>query len=150
MILQISRGVLQQLRDQGVSSYPEEGAGLILGTVSGEVRTARVLVPMENRYPMGGRRTRYRIDPKDLLSGERTAMDLGLDVIGIFHSHPDHPPKPSEFDKTWALPWFSYVITSIHNGEPGEIRSWRLSEDREQLDEEEIQVLEISPLEDIQ
>lgn len=148
MILQISRGVLQQLRDQGVSSYPEEGAGLILGTVSGEVRTAHVLVPMENRYPPGGRRTRYRIDPKDMLTGERTATDLGFDVIGIFHSHPDHPPKPSEFDKTWALPWFSYVITSIHNGEPGEIRSWRLSEDREQLNEEEIQVLEISSMEE--
>jgi proteasome lid subunit RPN8/RPN11 len=149
MILKISRQVLQQIRDQGVRSYPEEGAGLILGTVSGEVRMAHLLVPMENRYNPNGRRTRYRIDPMDMLSGEQEAARLGLDVIGIFHSHPDHPPEPSEFDKTWALPWYSYVITSIDRGEPGKSRSWRLSEDREQLDEEEIQVLEISSIEDV-
>lgn len=144
MTIQISRRILQQIEDQGVHSYPEEGAGLILGTVSGEVRRANILILMENRHAPDGRRTRYRIDPKDMLSGEREAARLELDVIGIFHSHPDHPPRPSEFDTAWALPWFSYIITSILNGEALQSRSWRLSENRVQFDEEEIQVLEIS------
>jgi len=66
-----------------------------------------------------------------------------LDVLGVFHSHPDHPNQPSEFDREWAMPWFSYVITSINLGRAVASRSWLLSEDRAQFAEEQIAVRDI-------
>jgi proteasome lid subunit RPN8/RPN11 len=63
-------------------------------------------------------------------------------VIGVFHSHPDHPNQPSEFDRQWALPWFSYLITSIEKGTAVGSRSWRLEDDRTGFEEEEIIVIE--------
>ncbi len=65
------------------------------------------------------RHNRYLITPQDMLAGEIEADRLGLDVVGVFHSHPDHPNLPSEFDREWALPWFSYLITSVIAGEGG-------------------------------
>ena len=65
---------------------------------------------------------------------------LGLDIIGVFHSHPDHPDRPSEYDREWAQPFFSYVITSVQAGKAVESRSWRLAEDRTQFLEESIEV----------
>ena len=65
-------------------------------------------------------------------------MKLDLDIVGIFHSHPDHPSRPSEFDREWAMPWFSYIITSVKNGKADGSRSWLLSEDRSAFNEESI------------
>ena len=73
-----------------------------------------------------------------MLRGENDASRLGLDVIGVFHSPPDHPNRPSEFDREWALPWYSYVITSVQSGNAVESRSWRLCEDRSAFNEEQI------------
>jgi len=61
-------------------------------------------------------------------------------LVGIFHSHPDHPAQASEFDREWAMPWFSYLITSVQDGKAGETRSWRLSDDRAGFVEEEIRM----------
>ena len=63
---------------------------------------------------------------------------LGLSLLGVFHSHPDHPNQPSEFDREWAQPYFSYVITSVRSGKALESRSWRLVEDRSEFREESI------------
>jgi proteasome lid subunit RPN8/RPN11 len=70
------------------------------------------------------------------------AERLGLSLIGVFHSHPDHPDQPSEFDRQWAQPFFSYIITSVEAGKAVESRSWRLEEDRSQFVEEIIQITE--------
>ena len=83
------------------------------------------------------------ISPQELLKGEKQAAARGLDVLGVFHSHPDHPNQPSEFDRQWALPWFSYLITSVNEGKSAGARSWRLSEDRKSFTEEEIQITEL-------
>jgi proteasome lid subunit RPN8/RPN11 len=81
-----------------------------------------------------------------MLRGEQEALRLGLDVVGVFHSHPDHPNRPSDFDREWALPWYSYVITSVQAGQAVESLSWRLEEDRSAFIEEQIQVTgELSP-----
>ena len=77
------------------------------------------------------------------MAGEMEAMRMGLDIVGIFHSHPDHPNRPSEFDREWALPWFSYVITSIQQGKAAGSRSWRLEDNRQSFIEETIVVLEM-------
>jgi proteasome lid subunit RPN8/RPN11 len=79
------------------------------------------------------------ITPEDYLNAELEADRLGLSLIGVFHSHPDHPNRPSEFDRDWAQPFFSYIITSVDSGKTIESRSWRLLEDRSQFVEEKIQ-----------
>jgi proteasome lid subunit RPN8/RPN11 len=70
------------------------------------------------------------ITPEDMINAEEFADEMGLEIIGIYHSHPDHPAQPSEFDHEQALPWYSYIITSVHQKTAIESRSWRLTEER--------------------
>ena len=140
----LTRDLLSGIHAHGEAAYPEEGAGLLLGHAQGERREVLALWSIPNAREDSARHNRYLITPQDLLHGEQAAERQGLEVIGIFHSHPDHPNRPSEFDRDWALPWYSYIITSIEHGKAVESRSWRLSEDREQFDAEDIQ---LEPLE---
>ena len=78
----------------GEALYPEEGAGLLLGLIEGDHRKARRVLPMPNHFEPNERGHRYRLDPQETLQAEQLAEQLGLEVIGVFHSHPDHPPAP--------------------------------------------------------
>ena len=138
-MLQISKSLIQQIEAHGESHYPEEGAGLILGRFLGETRNAEQLLPLENQFEASSRHNRYMIEPEEMIRAEIKAEDLGLDIIGVFHSHPNHPAIPSEFDRERALPWYSYIITRVDPSGASESRSWRLSDDR-QFFEEEIQI----------
>jgi proteasome lid subunit RPN8/RPN11 len=141
MAIQLTFDIVKQIHAFLESAYPEEGTGLLLGDeVSGQRRVLAVL-PLANSRESAARHNRYLITPQDMLHGEQEAMRLGLDVIGIFHSHPDSPNRPSVFDREWALPWFSYLITTIASGHAQGSRSWRLEEDRSQFKEESIAVL---------
>ena len=140
MTLQVSRTLLDQIRRHGEASYPDEGAGLLYGEAHGDDRRATALRPLANTHPKGERRRRYRIDPTDMMAAEDEAEALGLDVVGVFHSHPDHPAEASETDREWALPWFSYLITSVRFGRAAETRSWRLVDDRSIMIEEPLLV----------
>lgn len=141
--LRLPDTILAAIHGSGAGAYPEEGAGLLLGR-GGEdgQREVTAILSIPNKREDGARHNRYMISPLDMLRGEQAAMQQDLEVIGIFHSHPDHPNRPSEFDREWALPWYSYVITSVETGMAVESRSWRLSEDRSKFIEEEIQVIE--------
>ncbi len=138
--LEISGAILAQLHAHGEQAYPEEGAGFILGK-DGDARQIEAIYPLPNAREDGARHDRYLVTPQDYLKGELEADRLGLSVIGVFHSHPDHPNRPSEFDRVWAQPFFSYIITNIQAGKATESRSWRLSEDRSEFEEEEIKVV---------
>jgi len=140
MTLHISRELLLQIWDHGERTYPEENAGLILGAVNGEERWASRLLPLENKSRSEFRHNRYLINPEDMIAGEQEAERLALDILGVFHSHPDHPAEPSEYDRQWALPWYSYLITSVDRGQALESRSWRLNDDRSQMFEEVLHV----------
>jgi proteasome lid subunit RPN8/RPN11 len=140
MTLNISRELLLQIWDHGQRHYPEEGAGLILGTMNGEERWATRVLPLENKFRPESRHNRYLITPEDMLDGEQEAERFGLEIIGVFHSHPDHPAEPSEYDRQWALPWYSYLITSVDQGQALETRSWRLNDDRSEMTEEAFQI----------
>jgi proteasome lid subunit RPN8/RPN11 len=140
MTLKISSAVLKQIHVHGEGAYPEEGAGLILGHVDDDVRVVTAILGIDNARENGARHNRYLITARDMLYGEQEAMRRGLDILGVFHSHPDHPNRPSDFDRDWALPWFSYVITSVQSGKAIESRSWRLQEDRSSFDEEELNI----------
>jgi len=141
MTLQLSDEVLARIHAHGEESYPEEGAGFLLGADSGNgARAVISIFPLTNSREDEARHNRYLITPEDYLKAELTADRLGLSLIGVFHSHPDHPNRPSEFDREWAQPFFSYIITSINEGKAVESRSWRLTEDRSKFDEEEIRM----------
>lgn len=143
MQLTISKNLLEKIHLHGEQSYPEEGAGFLLGRADATSREVTEILTLTNSREDSARHNRYLLTPQDMLRGEDEAERLGLDVIGVFHSHPDHPNQPSEFDRQWAMPWFSYIITSVHAGKAIESRSWRLANDRSKFDEEEIKFISI-------
>jgi proteasome lid subunit RPN8/RPN11 len=139
MILVVRQELLARIRSHGEQAYPEEGAGFLLGA-DGESRIVQDILPLQNASAEGTRRNRYLIDPNDYMRAELAAEARQMDVIGVFHSHPDHPDRPSEYDRDWAQPRFSYLITSIESGEAVGSRSWRLADDRARFTEEEIEI----------
>lgn len=140
MRISITSALLEAINAHGERAYPEEGAGLLLGEASEEGKRVLDILTIENAREAPARHNRYLLTPQDYLHGEEMAARQGLDVLGVFHSHPDHPNMPSEFDREWAMPWFSYVITSVHTGVAAGSRSWRLSDDRAQFIEEDLLV----------
>ena len=138
MTLKLDLNLLQHIHQHGEASYPLEGAGLLIGRISGSEREVLELQPLENRFEADQRHHRYRLDPLELMQAEDKADARGLEIIGIFHSHPDHPAEPSAYDLEWSLPYYSYLITSVANGRAVESRSWRLVENRERFEEETI------------
>jgi proteasome lid subunit RPN8/RPN11 len=138
VIIEIPADLLAQIHTLGETTYPEEGAGFILGSSDRDNRQVTDILPLTNAREATARSNRYLITPQDMLRGEREASQRGLDIIGVFHSHPDHPNRPSEFDLQLALPWFSYLITSVERGVAHQSRSWRLTDDRDHFMEERI------------
>lgn len=138
VILAISKALLEQIHAHGEESYPEEGAGFLIGS---EGKVEKILT-LKNAREDAARHNRFLITPEDYLKAELTADNLGLSLIGVFHSHPDHPNRPSEYDREWAQPFFSYIITTVNEGKAIESRSWRLLEDRSKFEEETIQLSE--------
>ena len=136
MSLAISKELLDQIHAHGEKAYPEEGAGFLIGN-EGKIET---ILPLENAREDGARHNRFLITPEDYLQAELTADRLGLNLIGVFHSHPDHPNRPSEYDREWAQPFFSYIITTVKEGKATESRSWKLLENRSKFEEEEIRI----------
>lgn len=130
--------ILARIQSHGEESYPEEGAGLMLGRDDGKTRSVEHLIYLENAREHTARHNRYLITAEDMLAGEKKAEEMGLSILGIFHSHPDHPDQPSEFDREHAIPWYSYLITSIQGGKAGGSKCWRLRDDRSGFDEEEL------------
>ena len=142
MILHLTEELITQIHTHGEQAYPEEGAGFLLGVYADNgTRAVKAIFPLANSWENEARHNRYLITPEDYLKAELAADRLELSLIGVFHSHPDHPNRPSEFDREWAQPFFSYVITSVQSGKAIESRSWRLLEDRTRFEEEEIRKL---------
>jgi proteasome lid subunit RPN8/RPN11 len=128
--------VLEAIRTHGQSTYPHECCGALLGA-EGVVREAW---PLPNTTVEGPRR-RFLVRPKDYQGAEQRASTAGLELMGFYHSHPDHPARPSQYVLDHAWPAFSYVIISVTEGRAGDITSWRLAEDRSAFLEELLGVL---------
>ncbi|MBM4428156.1 MAG: M67 family metallopeptidase [Chloroflexi bacterium] len=135
-MLTISTDLIEKITAHLEAAYPEEGAGFLLGA-AGEVRE---IVALPNAREDEARHNRYLITPEDFLKAEMKAAELGVDLIGVFHSHPDCPNEPSEFDREWAQPFFSYIISRVDNGKAVSHRSWVLMEDRSKYEEEELKI----------
>ena len=144
-MIELSPDDLARIRAHGEGAYPEECCGILVGRTekaaggNGSV-LARVvrLVGAENEREDENRHNRYLIPPEVILRTEREARADGLDVVGYYHSHPDHPSRPSDFDRDHAWPGYSYLIVSVREGRARDERSWRLSDDRSRFDEEPI------------
>ena len=135
--LYISPRHLQTLQRHAAVSYPDECCGVLIGRSNGgSIFVERVLSVGNERED--SRPNRYLISPETIMAAHKEARALGLDVLGYYHSHPDHPARPSEFDREHAWPGLSYLIVSVEKGKVADTRSWRLSDDRESFEEETI------------
>jgi proteasome lid subunit RPN8/RPN11 len=139
MALVIDHPLLAQLEQHVERTYPYEGGGLLIGRTDEQGRKiATEIKPFENQRAIEDQHNRILITDEMYREGEEYADDKGLLLVGFFHSHPDHPARPSEFDREHALPWWSYVIVSVQQGRTAEVLSWQLREDRSGFDAEEI------------
>lgn len=135
MKLRLSPEAEAAIRAHAREEYPHECCGALLGREEGEVRVVEQVIRLANERT-DERERRFYVSPQQVLMAERCARDAGLLLLGFYHSHPDHPPIPSEYDREHALPFYSYPIVSVKQGEPTELRSWRLREDRSGYEEE--------------
>jgi len=136
-MLMLAKHLEQEIRDHGARDYPHECCGAMLGTDTGAGRQVRSLFPLVNRRD-DSPRNRFSITPEDFRAAERAAAERGMGLIGWYHSHPDHPARPSEFDREHAWPWYSYVIVSVAAGAPQDLTSWLLQDDRSKFEPEEV------------
>lgn len=125
------------IRRHGEADYPAEACGLIGGALEGDRKVTVQLVPLANQRTDSAR-NRYLIEPESFRRAQEKLDRDGLEVIGVYHSHPDHPPSPSAFDREHAWPWLSYVIVGVARGHAGELKSWVLTEGRDAFREEPI------------
>ncbi|MER3426710.1 MAG: hypothetical protein C4334_01220 [Pyrinomonas sp.] len=127
------------MRAHAERDYPHECCGLLLGKFEADgVKRVVETMPISNAREEEARRRRFLIRPEELLAGERRARQQGLEIVGFYHSHPDHPAVPSSYDLEHALPVYSYIIVAVERSATHELRSWQLRDDRSQFDEEEI------------
>ena len=136
-MLNLNQDFTERIRAHAAQSYPYECCGALLGAETDGGRAVRDLVMLDNQRD-DSPRNRFLVRPEDVLRVENAARERGLDVLGWYHSHPDAPARPSEFDREHAWPWYSYVIVSVEAGEPRGMASWRLTDDRERFDAEAI------------
>jgi proteasome lid subunit RPN8/RPN11 len=135
-MLSVPNRLMEEINAHVEEAYPEEGAGFLIG----EEGWVREIVSLSNAREDEARLNRFLFTPEDYLKAELQAEELGLSLIGVFHSHPDCPNVPSEYDREWAQPFFSYIITRVDEGKAVNSRSWRLLEDRSKYEEEEIEI----------
>ncbi len=131
MALDITAALLEGIRRQGARAYPNECCGALLGVgVDSGAKQVRALLALDNRREGEAARTRFLITGEDMLWAMKQARAQGLDILGFYHSHPDHLARPSEFDREHAWPGYSYIIVAVAGGEPQEATSWVLADDR--------------------
>jgi proteasome lid subunit RPN8/RPN11 len=138
VMLRMDHALIEEIRRQGERAYPAECCGVLVG-IAGDVKEVVKLVPATNRRTDDPRR--YLIDPDDLRRIEAELRPLKQDVLGCYHSHPDHPAVPSAFDVEQAWPWYSYLILRVDSGRAAEVASWVLVDDRSTMRSEPIDVL---------
>ena len=141
MTLSLAESDLATIYRHGRRAYPEECCGVMIGPPAEKGSEAVVVTRVlsaENEREDASRHNRFLISPRALLDAQRSARDGGLEILGYYHSHPDHPARPSDFDREHAWPGVSYLIISVEKGEVVDTRSWRLTDDRGRFDEEKV------------
>ena len=137
-MIRVPGSLLDLIRREGERSYPAECCGVIGGRVA-PVKEATRLVPIANRRTDDPHR--YLIGPEDLRRVEQALSKEGWEILGYYHSHPDHPAVPSAFDAAHAWPWYSYLIVEIREGRSGDLAAWVLHHEEPALEPEPLEIV---------
>jgi proteasome lid subunit RPN8/RPN11 len=139
MTLRLPGALAEEIRRVGEIAYPAECCGALVGRVEGGAKEVLRLSPAINRRTDDPHR--YLIAPDDLRQVEREVLEAGQEIVGYYHSHPDHPARPSAFDAEHAWPWYSYLIVRIDRGRGADMASWVLDDERPLMHPESLDVL---------
>ena len=145
-MIRLSASHLDEICRHAEREYPHECCGLLIGRISDEGRTRVVAetYAVANTFTEEERHHRMLIEPLEYARAERRYAAEGLGVVGNYHSHPEHPAVPSQFDLEHLAPWttMSYVVVSVREGKAVDLRSWELEADRSRFDEEAVTTVE--------
>ncbi|WP_159872137.1 MULTISPECIES: Mov34/MPN/PAD-1 family protein [unclassified Raoultella] len=141
-MIELTHKIAKQIGVEGEKAYPNECCGALFGHFSaqGDARVTAIF-PIDNARESEEQYHRFVITADDSLRAERTALAQEVDVIGYYHSHPDHPAIPSEFDREHALPFYAYIIVAVAQRQAGALTSWRLTQDRQRFLQEEVRTV---------
>ncbi len=129
----------EKIAAHGEQDYPFECCGLLIGRFLDHGRkTVIETYPISNAREEAAKRNRFLIRPEELIRGEQYATMKNLDIVGFYHSHPDHPAVPSNYDLEHAWPAYSYIVVAVRSGQREDFRSWEMAADRSRFAEEEI------------
>jgi proteasome lid subunit RPN8/RPN11 len=142
-VIRLGARLSEEIERHAEREYPRECCGLLVGRITdgGRTREVHAIYPVANIFAEEAERHhRMAIEPLDYARAERLHAARGLGVVGNYHSHPDHPAVPSQFDLEHLAPWptMSYVVVSVREGKAVELRSWELLADRSRFREEEV------------
>lgn len=138
-MLEIDQELVQELAARAEASYPYECCGVLVGWSRGDHRTVQRLVHADNER-QDSPHNRYSIDPRLLFRLEKELRGGETSILGFYHTHPDVEASPSRYDLEHAWPWYTYCIASVHRGRFGDLRAWRLREDRSAFDREPLRI----------
>jgi proteasome lid subunit RPN8/RPN11 len=138
--VRLPASIAEAIRTHARQTYPNECCGILFGTDTDDARLFTESHPVENAFAETQRHHRFTITPVTLLHAEKHAAAKGLAVLGFYHSHPDHPAEPSEYDRTHAWPFYSYIIVSVEKGSSTHLSSWQLHPDTQQFHREDVRV----------
>ena len=139
-MITVSKEQLAEIRAHGVRDYPYECCGLLLGRFREEGKFVTETYPISNAREESAKRNRFLIEPEELMRGERYARGQDLEVVGFYHSHPDSPARPSQYDLEHAWPTYSYIIVSTSADGGGDLFSWEQEADRSKFNQEELKI----------
>ena len=139
-MLKLSGKIETEIRKAGAEAYPNECCGILFGSEDGDEQVVKSLRPIENARESGEQYHRFLITAEDMMQAEIEARKIGLEIVGFYHSHPDHPAAPSEYDRDHALPFYHYIILRVAEGRPEDMTDWRLRLSREAFDAENLKI----------
>jgi proteasome lid subunit RPN8/RPN11 len=153
-MLSIAPEAARAIAAHAEATYPDECVGLLLGAIEGETKLVREAMPLENRWAgqvqlsdaddAQSRRDRFYLDPRDYLRADRESQARGLEIVGVYHSHPDYPATPSERDRVGAQAIggtsFAFAIQSVRDGRAAELASWLLIDAGARFVQEQLQI----------
>ena len=141
-MLHITDELLDQIREHGQRDYPYECCGLLIGKFGDDGnKTVNETYAISNAREESAKRNRFLITPEELMRGEAYAMKKDLDVVGFYHSHPDSPARPSQYDLEHAWPTYSYIIVSTGSETSSDLFCWEQEPDRSRFNREEMSIV---------
>jgi proteasome lid subunit RPN8/RPN11 len=144
LMIRLSKKIVHEIEYHAEQMYPEECCGMMLGFSENGSQSIEAIIGIDNSQDEN-RRRRFLITPAQYREAERLAKEWKMELLGFYHSHPDHPAAPSMFDTDHALPWFTYIIISVEKGKAAAMTAWLLNEEHNRFNERMI-IVEAEPV----